>query len=163
MKHLTKLLATALLALGLNQAVWADDASDFRQTLQLAEQGYAEAQYNLGVMYDSGRGVRQDYTEAVKWYREAAEQGDIEAQYNLGAMYYNGQGVRKDYAEAIRWFHKAAEQGNTGAQYNLGVMYANGRGVRQDLHLSKEWFGKACDGGFQEGCDPYRYLNQAGY
>ena len=127
MKHLTKLLATALLALGLNQAVWADDASDFRQTLQLAEQGYAEAQYNLGVMYDSGRGVRQDDDEAFKWFRQAAEQG------------------------------------NTGAQYNLGVMYANGRGVRQDLHLSKEWFGKACDGGFQEGCDPYRYLNQAGY
>ena len=37
MKHLTKLLAAALLMLGLNQTVWADDASDFRQTLQLAE------------------------------------------------------------------------------------------------------------------------------
>ena len=69
MKYFTKLLAAALLALGLNQAVWADDASDFRQTLQLAEQGYAYAQYNLGVMYENGRGVRQDYAEAVKWYR----------------------------------------------------------------------------------------------
>ena len=53
MKHLTKLLATALLALGLNQAVWADDASDFRQTLQLAEQGVAEAQYNLRPLQNS--------------------------------------------------------------------------------------------------------------
>ena len=127
MKHLTKLLATALLALGLNQAVWVDDASDFRETLQLAEQGDAEAQNNLGAMYYTGQGVRQDYAEAARWYRKAAEQGDVQAQYNLGLMYYNGQGVR------------------------------------QDLHLSKEWFGKACDGGFQEGCDPYRYLNQAGY
>ena len=66
MKHLTKLLAAALLALGLNQAVWADDASDFRETLQLAEQGVAEAQFNLGVMYENGRGVRQDYAEAAK-------------------------------------------------------------------------------------------------
>ena len=58
MKHLTKLLVAALLALGLNQTVCADDASDFRETLQLAEQGVAEAQYNLGVMYDNGQGVR---------------------------------------------------------------------------------------------------------
>ena len=83
MKYFTKLLATALLALGLNQAVWADDVSDFRETLQLAEQGNADAQYNLGVMYYNGRGVRQDYAEAVKWYRQAAEQGYPQAQYNF--------------------------------------------------------------------------------
>ena len=64
MKHLTKLLATALLALGLNQAVWADDVSDFRETLQLAEQGDAKAQNNLGAMYANGQGVRQDYASA---------------------------------------------------------------------------------------------------
>ena len=51
MKHLTKLLAAALLALGLNQAVWADDASDFRQILQLAEQGNTDAQFVVGKMY----------------------------------------------------------------------------------------------------------------
>ena len=45
------------------------------------------AQYNLGVMYDNGDGVPQDYKEAVKWYRLAAEQGDASAQYNLGLMY----------------------------------------------------------------------------
>ena len=80
MKHSTKLLAAALLALGLNQAVWADDASDFRQTLQLAEQGVAEAQYNLGMMYYTGSGVHQDYAEALRWFRQAAEQGHAEAQ-----------------------------------------------------------------------------------
>ena len=95
MKHLTKLLATALLALGLNQAVWADDASDFRETLQLAEQGDAKAQNNLGAMYANGQGVRQDYAEAFRWFRQAAEQGYVKAQYNLGVMYNNGQGVAK--------------------------------------------------------------------
>ena len=94
MKHLTKLLATALLALGLNQAVWADDASDFRQTLQLAEQGNAEAQFSLGLMYDNGQGVRQDYAEAFRWYRKAAEQGLVQAQTDLGNGYAQGQGVR---------------------------------------------------------------------
>ena len=98
MKHLTKLLAAALLALGLNQTVCADDASDFRQTLQLAEQGNAKAQFVLGLMYHIGQGVRQDYAEAVRWYRKAAEQGYAEAQYHLGGMYHNGQGVHQDYA-----------------------------------------------------------------
>ena len=109
MKYFTRLLAAALLVLGLNQAVWADDASDFRQTLQLAEQGVADAQYNLGWMYYNGQGVRQDDAEAVKWYRQAAEQGDAEAQYNLGAMYHNGDGVRRNFHLSKEWFGKACD------------------------------------------------------
>ena len=46
----------------------------------LIKQGDTNAQFNLGVMYEDGRGVTQDYQEAVKWYRKAAEQGDAEAQ-----------------------------------------------------------------------------------
>lgn len=60
MKQTVKWLAAALIALGLNQAVWADDVSDFRENLQAAAQGNAAAQYNLGAMYYKGRGVRQD-------------------------------------------------------------------------------------------------------
>ena len=88
MKQTVKWLAAALIALGLNQAVWADDVSDFRETLQAAEQGNAAAQHNLGVMYENGEGVRQDDAEAVRWYRQAAEQGLAQAQTNLGLMYY---------------------------------------------------------------------------
>ena len=61
---------------------------------QAAEQGYAEAQFNLGVMYDNGQGAKQDHAEAVRLYREAAEQGCAEAQFILGVMYDNGKGVR---------------------------------------------------------------------
>ncbi len=49
-----------------------------------AMQGYANAQYNLGLMYDNGQGVVQDYAEAVRWFRKAAEQGDAKAQFNVG-------------------------------------------------------------------------------
>ena len=52
-----------------------------------------DAQSILGVMYANGRGVPQDYAEAVKWYRLAADQGDAEAQHNLGVMYASGEGV----------------------------------------------------------------------
>ena len=94
MNKLLKKMMVALLSLGLVQAVWADNVPDFKKTLQAAEQGYAKAQFNLGLIYYNGQGVRQDYTQAVQWYRKAAEQGDAKAQYNLGVMYDNGQGVR---------------------------------------------------------------------
>ena len=95
MKTLLKKMMVALLALGIGQAAWADDVSYFKEMLQAAEQGNATAQYNLGVMYTNGQeGVRQDYAQAVHWYRKAAEQGDVDAQVNLGWLYDNGQGVR---------------------------------------------------------------------
>ena len=50
----------------------------------LAEKGDAVAQFKLGVMYDRGENVPQDFAEAVKWYRVAAEQGHAEAQLALG-------------------------------------------------------------------------------
>ena len=163
MNKLLKKMMVALLSLGLVQAAWADNVPDFKETFQVAKQGNAKAQYNLGGMYYNGQGVRKDYAQAVQWYRKAAEQGNAKAQYNLGVMYEKGQGVRKDYVEAVRWYRKAAEQGIAEAQFNLGVKYANGQGVRQNYKIAKEWFGKACDNGFQTGCDAYRKLNQAGY
>ncbi|HFC3018072.1 TPA: tetratricopeptide repeat protein [Neisseria gonorrhoeae] len=112
MKQTVKWLAAALIALGLNQAVWAGDVSDFRENLQAAEQGNAAAQFNLGVMYENGQGVRQDYVQAVQWYRKASEQGDAQAQYNLGLMYYDGRGVRQDLAFAQEWLGKACQNGD---------------------------------------------------
>ncbi len=71
----------------------------------LAAKGDVDAQYNLGMMYDYGEGVTQDYKEAVKWYLLAAEQGSASAQYNLGVMYDNGEGVIQDYVRAHMWFN----------------------------------------------------------
>jgi hypothetical protein len=81
----------------------------FQEYKASAEQGDAEAQFNLGFCYDDGRGVAKDYVEAVKWYRKAAVQGHAEAQYNLGCCYANGQGVAKDKVEAYAWFSWAAK------------------------------------------------------
>lgn len=112
MKQTAKWLAAALIALGLNQAAWADDVSDFRENLQAAAQGNAAAQFNLGVMYENGQGVRQDYVQAVQWYRKASEQGDAQAQFNLGGMYAEGRGVRQDLALAQEWYGKACQNGD---------------------------------------------------
>lgn len=80
-----------------------------------AEQGQAEAQYNLGFSYYQGNGVSQDYAQAVYWLRKAAEQGQAAAQYNLGFSYCQGDGVSQDYVQAVYWWRKAAEQGQADA------------------------------------------------
>ena len=113
--------------------------ADFAATKKDAESGDAEAQNNLGVMYNKGLGVSEDYAEAVKWYRLAADQGYADAQCNLGVMYDNGQGVPQDYAEAVKWYRLAADQGDAGAQSNLGVMYSDGQGVPQDDEDAERW------------------------
>jgi len=75
-----------------------------------AAQGNAWAQHNLGVLYDNGRGVPQDYVKARGWYEKAAAQGNAWAQHNLGALYDNGRGVPQDYVKAYMWLDLAAAQ-----------------------------------------------------
>ena len=92
---------------GLAAAEKGDHQTAFQFWKPLAEQGYASAQFNLGVIYDHEQGVEQDYIEAAKWYRKAAEQGYASAQYNLGVMYANGYGVPQDKNLAKEWILKA--------------------------------------------------------
>ncbi len=67
-----------------------DYAAAARLIHEAAGQGDAQAQNNLGVLYERGHGVTQDYSEAVKWYRKAAGQGLANAQNNLGVLYERG-------------------------------------------------------------------------
>lgn len=135
---------------GLEAATKGDFATALREWRPLAEQGYPGAQYNLGVMYQEGNGVVQDYVEAVRWYRLAAEQGDANAQNNLGVMYKKGNGVVQDYAEAVRWYRLAAEQGIAYAQKGLSDMYAKGDGVLQDYGSAHMWYNIAAANGYED-------------
>ena len=92
-----------------------------REWRPLAEQGNANAQFFLGVMYDKGRGVPQDDATAVGWWRKAAEQGNADAQFNLGIMYGKGQGVPKDYAQAHMWLNLSASRFPPGKGHDLAV------------------------------------------
>ncbi len=117
-----------------------------------ADQGNRQAQFNLGLMYQKGHGVPQNYAEAMKWFSKAADQGHIDAQYSLGVMYANGQGVPQNDTEAVKWYRLAADQGLGTAQNNLGVMYASGRwrngpGVSLDYGEAVKWYRLAADQG----------------
>ncbi len=119
------------------------NSTNFNITYEMAKMGDAESQYWIGYIYQEGKGVPQDYVEAVRWYRKAAKQGNAIAQLNLGSMYDKGQGVPQDYTEAVKWYRRAAEQGNSKAQSNLGLMYSNSEGVPQDYIEAHKWYNLA--------------------
>ena len=97
---------------GMAAGACGDYATALAEFRPLAAQGNAEAEYELGLMYDLGLGVPHDYAQALTWYRKSAAQGNSSAQVNLGVMYNHGRGVPQDYAQALAWLRKSAAQGN---------------------------------------------------
>ncbi len=89
-----------------------DHASAMRELRPLAEQGDADAQWLVGIMYELDEGVPNDYANAAKWYRWAAEQGHLAAQSNLGTLYQFGRGVAQDDVVAHMWYSLAASRGH---------------------------------------------------
>lgn len=102
-----------------------------------------ETQFDLGAMYETGRGVPQDYGQAVLWYRKAAEQGDAKAEYRLGVLYANGAGVPQDKTQAAGLFLAAAKQGYAPAYAMIGGAYLTGDGVPIDYAEASFWFAVA--------------------
>ena len=98
-------------------------ATAMRAWLKLARSGVAEAQNNVGHMYEEGYGVSQNYAQAMIWYKQAAEQGLPEAQHNVGMLYYHGYGTAQNYRVAISWFNRAAQSDLADSQYMLGLAY----------------------------------------
>jgi uncharacterized protein len=76
---------------------------------QLAAEGDADAQYDLGRAYYEGDGVPKDYAEALRWFRKAADQLHLDANSDLGRMYETGEGGSTDRAEAVRYYFRAAD------------------------------------------------------
>jgi len=89
-----------------------------------AAQGLAEAQSDLGHLYDNGEVVAQDYAEALRWFQLAAAQGFPAALYWVAVYHENGYGVAADVAEAIRWYRRAQAAGNAAAAGKLRKLRA---------------------------------------
>ena len=150
-------MLAGLLALVMAVAARADpgmdayDKQDYVTALKLwqplADQGNAEAQFGMGLLYDDGYGVKLDDVQAVFWYRKSAAQGYAAAQYNLGVAYDDGEGVAQDKVKAVEWYRLAADQGDADAQFNLAVSYDDGEGVAEDNAEAAKWYRKAADQG----------------
>ncbi|KAI8607616.1 hypothetical protein BC830DRAFT_1072804, partial [Chytriomyces sp. MP71] len=109
-----------------------------------AEQGFPNAEYNMGVRYSTGHGVPHDDHQAFQWFERAAKQGHAKAQSNLGVCFVNGKGCEKDDAIAIEWYTLAAKNKDPVALFNLGEIYETGdKGVDRDLDAAVEFYKSA--------------------
>jgi hypothetical protein len=119
---------------------WAGAASAYAQA---AEAGSLDAAVSLGVLYQGGQGVPQDFDRARMLYEPAAEAGHPRALNNLGLLYVRGDGVPQDYEKAAGLFQQSADGGLKQGMSNLGVMYENGFGVEQSDTLAMDWYRRA--------------------
>lgn len=131
----TSLVGTSALA-DFEKGIAAYQANDlalaYKEFRASAEEGHADSQFNLALMYEQGIGVAKDEKEAVVWYTKSAEQGNAPAQFNLGVLYENGRGTKVDFAKANKWYRKASSQGDPLAIGNLGMLYVRGQGVKEN-------------------------------
>jgi hypothetical protein len=134
----------------LGDYVWEEK---FKQMLPVAESGKAEAQYDVGEMYERGRGVAKDTGKAFNWYLKAAKQGHTRGAYRVGLAYLKGKGVGKNPEKAHTWLKKSADGGYERALFYLGEIYEKGLGVTQDYDNALTYYEKAQHGGFAPAVD----------
>lgn len=117
---------------------------------QRAKARDAEAQVQLGRMYDEGDGILRDSKEAVRWFEQAAKSGNREGQFLYALALMDGRGVVQDYQAAFKWLEAAAKGGHPAAEFQLGRMYYKGMGIPVDKAKAYIWFNLAAARGNEE-------------
>ena len=116
----------------------------------LADKGVAYAQARLGDLYRCGAWVKQDYKEAIRYYKLSAEQGDTDGLFSLGISYRDGEGVEKNYNEAFKYLKLAADKGDMDSQAEIGQMYLNKDYGAQDYNEAFKYLKLAADQGDED-------------
>lgn len=154
-KTLLPLLATVLLALP-GSLLHADGGEDwvlvkrFEEQQAKAKSGNPRAMYEVGRMYERGRGTAANMDKAISWFEKAAGKGQTDARARLGILFLEGQGVPQNYAKAYENLSAAANAGVPPAQYFLAVMYEEGQGVKANPGAAMSWYKKAAKGGYYQ-------------
>ncbi len=120
------------------------DNVDPNKLSSLADRNDPRAINNVGWLWVRGEGgVKQDYKEAMQWFKHAAKMGYTPAMNNVGLLYAQGHGVKQSYEEAFKWWMRAAERGDAWAMTAVGDLYENGQGVPQNYELALNWYREA--------------------
>lgn len=85
-----------------------------------ADQGYSEAEYQLGIFYRD----KNDFRNALEWLRKSASRGDCDSMFGIGNIYM----MMQDKETAIKWYQKAAEQGDMNSEKMLKDLSVGGPG-----------------------------------
>lgn len=110
-----------------------------------ANEGNAEAQFDIAYAYFNGEGIERDYASAAMWFKRSARQNYAKAQYNLAYCYMNGRDVPRDYDKAFDLLHQSANNNYKRAQLTLADCYANGILVEQNEKESQKWMAMAAN------------------
>lgn len=118
-----------------------DLAKALKIWMPLAQAGHGLAQYNIGLMYEEGKGVAHNRELAVQWWLKAANNKVPQALHNLAGLYLFGPDA--EHAKAVPWITKAADLGIIRSQYTLGKMYLDGLGLPKNGDKARFWIEKA--------------------
>jgi uncharacterized protein len=152
------LISTLALAAPIDDAIQAMDAGRHdeaaRKLAPLADSGVAEAQYRLGLLYYTGKGVSENEKQAYELLLKSAKQGHQQAMFHLGNLLAFGQDaariVADPDAEAARWYFQAASAGHAEAQYSLAILFLTGKGVERNDKEATYWMQQAAKNGHKE-------------
>jgi localization factor PodJL len=115
-----------------------------------AAKGDPSAAFEVAARLAEGRGINQDFTQAIVWYQRSAQKGFAPAQYRLGTLFERGIGVKADLPRAKIWYARAAEQGNVKAMHNLAVLSAGRDAEATDYAVASKWFTGAAERGLAD-------------
>ena len=141
---LSSVLSLSVYAEPANKSVDLDNLDSVKFT-KAAQNGDPNAMFNLGVMYQNGWTVEQNYESSIGWYDKAAQNGNTRAMINLGWIYKKGLAGEINEEKAIEWFQMAAASGNVNAMYILGFAYETGYGVEIDKTHAVQWYRQGAD------------------
>ena len=139
----------------IDEAISLLDAGQYeeaaRQLEPLAEQGDANAQHRLAILYFYGHGVPEDENRALELARRSAEAGNVDAMFLVGNIYVFGHTAPNEAddpdLEAAKWFYEAASREHAEAEYNLGLLFLAGKGVIRSQEEAMKWIGRAAEHG----------------
>ena len=133
----TKIVSLIFLLLGsfsaliqandLERGIYELNRGEFHAAIEqfrpLVAEGYAPAQYQMGIVYQKGYGVPKNGMKALALFELAAQQNYSDAQFELALLYGEGKLVKQDLKKAYTLTQKAAKKGLASAQFNLAVMH----------------------------------------
>lgn len=178
---LAALLAFVLWPSDLEKVRSARENQNFEKALKLlgpmAADGGAQAQFQLGRMFELGEGVEKSIAGAARWYKKAASQGHARAQYFLGNTFVSEDGTVTDDAARISWYRRAAqggetqaldqltrlaEMGHVQAQMVLANFFVSGGVVPEAPAEAAKWYHKAASAGEAQAVQKIKDLAQSG-
>ena len=114
----------------------------------LAVNNDAQAQYNVGICYFDGNGVKKDLIEAYNWFSKSAGGQNADGIVAVADCHFYGYGISKDIPSAVATFKKMAQQKHRYAQFRLGSCYEQGIVVEQNLSTAGNLYSESMNQGY---------------